>query len=86
MTGTISFTITGGMVDPDPLPDGVTFTGDGTAASPYTFTVTNTPGVELPSTGGPGNLAYTIGGLLLMAASLLYGLGQRRRRERGDVS
>ena len=47
--------------------------------------VINTPGSELPSTGGAGTLPYTIGGLLLMAASLLCGFGQRRKRERGAV-
>ena len=44
------------------------------------LTVYNTPGVALPSTGGPGTAAYTAGGLglimLALAALLL-----RKRRE-----
>lgn len=47
-----------------------------------TLTVVNHAGSELPMTGGRGTLLYTMGGLLLMAASLLCGLNQRRRRER----
>lgn len=51
----------------------------------YTVTVTNTAYFELPESGGPGTLPYTIGGALLAAASLLYGYGLRRRRERGST-
>lgn len=51
----------------------------------YAVTVTNTAYFELPETGGPGTLPYTIGGALLAAASLLYGYGLRRRRERGST-
>ena len=58
--------------------DSVAFNNDN-----LTFTVTNHAGSELPQTGGAGTIPYTIGGLLLMAASLLCGLNQRRRRERG---
>ena len=36
-----------------------------------TFTVDNTPGVELPSTGGPGTAAYLATGLALMALALV---------------
>lgn len=86
VSGTISFTVENGAVTINgKLPSGVAFTGSGTEDNPYTFTVTNTPGVELPSTGGAGTLPYTMGGLLLMAASLLYGFGQRRKGERGDA-
>ena len=35
----------------------------------------------LPETGGGGTMAYTTGGLLLMAVPLLLGLRHRRRRE-----
>lgn len=51
----------------------------------YAVTVTNTAYFELPETGGPGTLPYMIGGALLAAASLLYGYGLRRRRERGST-
>lgn len=45
----------------------------------YTLTVTNSAGYELPSTGGPGTLGYTLtGALLILAAALLL---LRRRTE-----
>ncbi len=45
----------------------------------WTITATNNPGYELPSTGGPGTLAYTLtGALLILAAALLL---LRRRAE-----
>lgn len=47
-----------------------------------TLTVANHTGSELPKTGGRGTFLYTMGGMLLMAASLLCGLNQRRRREK----
>ena len=48
-----------------------------------TFSVGNTPGAKLPSTGGPGNLLYTLSGLaLIMASALMYGFRLRRRERR----
>lgn len=44
--------------------------------------ITNAPAYELPKTGGIGTFLYTIGGLLLIAVSLLYGYKLRRKRER----
>ena len=44
--------------------------------------ITNAPAYELPETGGIGTSLYTIGGLLLIAVSLLYGYKLRRKRER----
>ena len=47
------------------------------------FTVGNTPGAKLPSTGGPGNLLYTLSGLaLIMASALMYGFRLRCRERR----
>ena len=47
------------------------------------FTIPNTPGAELPSTGGPGTLLYTLSGILLMlGAALMYGFRMRRRERR----
>lgn len=42
----------------------------------------NTTTYVLPNTGGAGTKLYTTGGLLLMAAPLLYGCVMRRKRER----
>lgn len=38
---------------------------------------------ELPSTGGPGRLPYTLGGLLLLAVGLTLLYNQRKRRREG---
>ena len=46
----------------------------------YTFSVANNPGVELPSTGGPGtNLIYLLGTILTAFAGI--GLVMRKRRK-----
>ena len=75
MSGTITFTVSQGKVTTSSsLPSEVVF--DGTN---FVFTVTNTSGSELPQTGGPGTLPLAIGGLLLMAAPLLYVLTRRLR-------
>lgn len=45
--------------------------------------ITNAPAVELPSTGGPGEMLYTLGGCLLIAASgaaLMYTRHGKRRK------
>lgn len=48
-----------------------------------TFTIKNVAGKELPNTGGPGTLLYTLSGILLIiAAALMYGFVLRRRRGR----
>ena len=44
--------------------------------------VTNTPGQELPNTGGHGTLPYTLGGFILMISALMYGFMMRRRERR----
>ena len=49
----------------------------------YLVTVSNTPGVELPDTGGSGTLIYTLGGLaLIMASAIVYGFRLRRGERR----
>ena len=49
----------------------------------YTFTVHNSNGVELPNSGGPGTLIYTLGGLMLILASaMMYGFRLRRGERR----
>ena len=48
-----------------------------------TVYVKNTPGQELPNTGGPGTLLYTLSGIALMlGAALMYGFRMRRRERR----
>ena len=49
---------------------------------PWNGAIVNQLRPRLPETGGSGVLPYTIGGIALMAASLLYGCVSRRRRER----
>ena len=61
-----------------------TIDGPGTGDTPtYTITVKNTPGKELPHTGGPGTFLYTLGGMMLLIASaMMYGFRMRRRERR----
>ena len=45
--------------------------------------INNSSGVELPNTGGPGTLLYTLSGIALMlGAALMYGFRLRRRERR----
>ena len=49
----------------------------------YVIQVRNSNGVELPMTGGPGTLIYTLSGLaLILASALMYGYRMRRRERR----
>lgn len=55
-------------------------TGDENA---YTIYITNSTGYRLPDTGGPGTwIYYLAGGLLILAAGVIYGYSARRKRER----
>lgn len=76
LAGSIEFVVDQGevLVDESTLPTGVSYD-----ATVRTFTVANHAGSELPQTGGPGTLPLAIGGLLLMAAPLLYVLTRRLR-------
>ena len=47
-----------------------------------TVSIKNQPGQELPLTGGPGTLPYTLGGFILMISALMYGFMMRRRERR----
>lgn len=50
--------------------------------NPYVVYIYDNPGVELPSTGGFGKLPYTLGGMMLLAASALMYSFRKRRGER----
>ena len=64
----------------------VTVTDSSGAAQEWNKTITNTTSYELPATGGPGQLPYTMGGVLLTAAGilLLYIHAQRRKEDRSS--
>jgi LPXTG-motif cell wall-anchored protein len=48
----------------------------------WEIVVYNSPGYELPHTGGIGTLRYTLGGIALITASaIMYGFRKRRRRK-----
>lgn len=47
-----------------------------------TWIVTNLRAVELPETGGMGTTLYSFSGLLMIAAALILGYSQRRKKER----
>ena len=50
----------------------------------YSVVITNTyhpGGPELPTTGSPARLMYTLCGLGIMLGALIYGIGSRRKRE-----
>ena len=78
----------------DSAEDAVKVTIDGTTGSAageadengvtvWTLTVPNSDGKILPQAGGAGTVLYTFGGLVILAAGLVYGFGMRRMRERG---
>ena len=64
----------------------VTDSGGNVLDQDGTITITNTTSYALPATGGPGQLPYTMGGVLLTAAGilLLYIHAQRRKEERSS--
>ena len=43
------------------------------------FTVGNTPGARLPSTGGPGTTLFTIGGVLVVVLAVALLIWKRKR-------
>ena len=55
--------------------------------NPYVVYIYNNPGVELPETGGPGPLPYTLSGIAyIVMAALMYGFRMRRRERRSHNS
>ena len=79
LTGPVEIIVTAGKVEYK-LPDSAKFasktSSNGDAINIF---IPNTPGYTLPSTGGPGTVAYTVAGLGLIAMALALLL--RRRRE-----
>ena len=81
----IEFTINAdGTVSYDNVEGDVITYDDKTDEDPFTFTIGNTPGVELPSTGGNGILWYNRIGLalILLAGALLIVNRRRAAKER----
>ena len=61
---------------------GDTYWAAGQDNNTWQIRVWNNPGVELPMTGGPGTLIYTLSGIALMlGAALVYCFRMRRRRK-----
>ena len=83
----IYFKITGGavdltdedgqVIDAQPL---VTLTKKSSGTDEDTFTVSNTPGVVLPSTGGTGTLIYTVAGIALIVLAGVLLVSRRKRK------
>jgi LPXTG-motif cell wall-anchored protein len=46
------------------------------------ISIINKEGLELPNTGGIGTLPYTLGGLMILGAAVMFGFILRRRRGR----
>ncbi len=63
--------------------DGALQTLTPTADGMYLLYVTNQTGIELPKTGGSGTLPFTVGGLLLIAGTIL--LNERKRKGRKEA-
>ena len=86
-TPELVFTVTDGVITSDIVADEAGFVLHYNPVneenSTPTVTIGNTPGVELPSTGGSGTLAYTLAGLalILLAGGLLAVSKRRTARE-----
>ena len=58
------------VLDVSQVGDSHRVNGPGQYDSTWQITVENTPGIQLPSTGGPGAVFYTAAGLSLMSIAL----------------
>lgn len=58
-------------------------TDESTKKVTHVLKIYNSKGITLPETGGPGTVMYTLGGLAVIATSLVYGLSMRRKKEKG---
>ena len=69
----IGFIASNGTITYEDHTDGLVSYAKEEDADIGTLTIGNTPGAELPATGGPGTMIYTIAGMLLitLAGTLL---------------
>ncbi len=78
----IDFTVTKGeFADPDVDGTVIKYTAK-TDSEPTTFQVVNTPGAELPATGGSGTLIYTIAGIFLITLAGTLLVARKRKANR----
>jgi len=77
LSAPIGFTVTNGVVAYTGTDSTVTYNRE-----TKTFTIGNTPGVELPATGGRGTLVFTVSGLALMMLAGVLMISRKRRYNR----
>ena len=81
MSAPIIITITDGAVqEPDLSGTTTILYSEKSGETPATMTIGNTPGTELPSTGGSGTAIYTAGGLALALLAGVLLISRRKRR------
>ena len=82
-TPELEFTVTDGVITPDIAADGfvIDYLPVSQENDTPTVTIGNTPGVELPSTGGNGTLIYTVAGMALIVLAGVLLVSRRRRKE-----
>ena len=76
-------TTTGTVGEDKTSASGTVFSGSADKGEGSSVTFINTQLFELPSTGGPGTLLYTMGGWLLIAVSIFLLYNQRKYRKEG---
>lgn len=75
--------VTAYRLDNDAVIEQEKTTDESTEKVTYVLKIYNSKGITLPETGGPGTAMYTLGGLAVIATSLVYGLGMRRKKRKG---
>ena len=85
LSAPISFTVVKGQIGYTDDSDGLiiyTSAEERENATIGLFTIGNTPGVELPSTGGSGTLTYTLTGIFLITLAGVLLVSRKRKNER----
>ena len=82
LTEPVVLTVSGKGVTFTYYGESITDSVTGVGEDIYSARIQNTAYHELPETGGEGTLPYTLSGIFLMAAALMYGCKLRCRRER----